>query len=146
MKLILINLILLIHFRVYADVVFEKKQIRLDKHILTVEIADSPQKQAQGLMNRKSLNKNSGMLFIFPNESIRSFWMKNTLMDLSIGFFNKDKKLVSTFEMKVPSLLEKSPPSYSSEKLAMYALEMPAGWFKKNKIPVGVKFEFVEKP
>lgn len=114
------------------SVVFEKKTKKIK-----VELAENDTQHARGLMFRKSLGANEGMLFIFPDETIRSFWMKNTIIDLSIGYFNKDKKLIDIQEMKATSMLQKDLPSYPSRGPAKYALEMPAYWFEKNGIRTG---------
>ena len=68
---------------------FETKKIIINDIKIIVEIADNDKKRARGLMYRKNLEKNMGMLFIYPSEASLNFWMKNTFVDLSIGFFNK---------------------------------------------------------
>lgn len=130
---------------VSSRVSFPKDKIRLNAQTLVVEFAKSEEQHRRGLMYRTSLKENEGMLFIFPTEEIRSFWMKNTYIDLSIGYFDKNKALVDVQEMKAPSMMEKYPPSYPSAKPAMYALEMNKGWFVKNKVKVGQKFEFIKR-
>ena len=105
---------------------------------ITVEVAETDDQHERGLMFRKDLAKDNGMLFVFGDEMTRSFWMKNTLIDLSIGYFNKDKKLVDVQEMKaVTSILQQDIPSYPSQAPAQYALEMSAKWFTKNRIEKG---------
>lgn len=122
------------------DVQFGKKKIKVGGVPLTVEIADTPEKTSRGLMFRQKLDEGTGMLFIFPDEEIRSFWMKNTFIPLSIGFFDSGKKLVDIQDMKpVKSELESNPPSYLSAAPARYALEVPKGWFKKKKIKLGAE-------
>jgi len=124
---------------------FETKKIVLDKKTVTVEIAENDTQHEYGLMLRTSLPKDHGMLFIFPDEEIRTFWMKNTLINLSIGYFDKDKKLIDIQEMKaVTTMLQKEIPTYPSLGPAMYALEMTEGWFMKNKINKGAHFKFVK--
>lgn len=103
---------------------------------ITLEVAETVDQQSRGLMYRKHLGKNSGMLFVYPSERLLTFWMKNTLIPLSIGFFNKEKLLIEVQEMSVPTMMDTSPKHYVSKYPAMYALEMNAGWFKKNKIEV----------
>ena len=66
----------------------------VDKIKIKVEIADTPEKRAEGLMFRDHLNENSGMFFVFDEESSHSFWMKNTLIPLDIIWINADKKVV----------------------------------------------------
>ncbi|MEK2689483.1 DUF192 domain-containing protein [Bdellovibrio sp. GT3] len=125
-----------------SDVVFPKKKIVVGGKTLTVEVATTVEQQAQGLMSRASLGSDDGMLFVFSNEETRFFWMKNTLIDLSIGFFNKDGKLIDIQEMKSgKGLADTALPSYASSNPAKYALEMNKGWFEKNKIKVGAKLK-----
>lgn len=127
---------------VVPGIKFEKKDLSLGTTKLRVEIADSPEKLGRGLMYRKTLGENEGMLFIFPKEETQSFWMKNTFVPLSIGFFDANKKLVEFFDMDpVKSEMEMNPPTYQSKASAMYALEVPKGWFQKHKIPLGTVFQ-----
>lgn len=109
---------------------------------IRVEIAQTEQQRSKGLMFRKKLDPNSGMLFVFEVEKPLSFWMKNTLIPLSIGFFNSEKILVHKTEMVPASAIDLNIPTYSSQVPARYALEMPAGWFEKNKIKLGSKLSF----
>lgn len=125
----------------YADESFEKRKLRLGNKTLIVEIADTPARRAQGLMNRKSLPKDHGMLFIFDNEERQSFWMKNTLISLSIAFFDENRKLLEIQDMEPASMVDQNPKIYASTKPAKYALEVPKGWFAKNKIAKEMKFE-----
>lgn len=124
-------------------ITFEKQKITIAGKVITVEIAESEQQHERGLMLRKSLSKDHGMLFVFKDEQPRSFWMKNTIINLSIGYFDHEKKLIDIQEMKaVASVLETNPPPYPSAFPAMYALEMTEGWFKKNKVGLGSVFKF----
>lgn len=125
-----------------TKVVFTKKTLILGKQTLKVEVADTEEKSAQGLMFRKHLPEGEGMIFVFDEEQPRSFWMKNTFIPLSIGFFDSQKKLVEYFDMEpTKSEMDLQPPSYHSKKAAKYALEVPKGWFQKHKIPLGTSFE-----
>ena len=131
-----------IEFKKSEITLFSSATSKFGKKI-TVELAETEDQHERGLMNRKSLGKNNGMLFIFSDEAIRSFWMKNTLIDLSIGYFSKDKKLIDVQEMKaVTSILQRDIPAYSSSGPAQYALEMPPNWFAQNKLASGAIFKF----
>jgi uncharacterized membrane protein (UPF0127 family) len=99
---------------------------------IRVEVAKTPDERALGLMNRKQLEKDEGMLFIFESEGYHSFWMKNTLLPLSIAFIDKDGRIVDIKDMKPLSL-----DSHSPSKQVLYALEMNKGWFKKNGVKIG---------
>jgi uncharacterized membrane protein (UPF0127 family) len=125
--------------------VFEKTQLKLANKTISVELAKSPQQQARGLMFRKGLAQDTGMLFIYDQEQRLSFWMKNTFIPLSIGFFDKNQALVDVQEMQpVKSEIQTRVPTYQSLKPAKFALEMPPGWFRKNKIRLGERFELLE--
>lgn len=105
---------------------------------LEVEIADTVALRNKGLMHRESLGVNEGMLFIYNQPDILRFWMKNTYIPLTIGFFNADKVLIQTTDMDVPTSSELT--LYQSKKPAQYALEVNRNWFKDNKISIGDKF------
>lgn len=126
-----------------TKVTFEKRKIKLAGRVLTVEIADTSDKRAQGLMFRESLPKDHGMLFVFESEEEMAFWMKNTLIPLSIGYFDRNKKLINSMEMEPAPATEMNPKTYHSAKPAMYALEMTKGWFSRNKVGAGTAFSFV---
>lgn len=115
-------------------------QIRLGDQILTVEIADTTPARAKGLMGRKTLGENQGMLFIYPKAEKLSFWMKNTLIPLSIAFFDEKKRLLEIIDM-MPETLD----THTSWAPAQYALEMNQGWFEKKSIQIGTKFSFLDR-
>jgi uncharacterized membrane protein (UPF0127 family) len=99
-----------------------------------VEIADSPDEQARGLMDRTALAKDRGMLFVFPDEEVRSFWMKNTLIPLSIAYMNSEGRIVDLQDMKP---LDDEEPHYVSAEPARYALEVNQGFFEERGVKVG---------
>lgn len=125
---------------------FETKRILLGGKTITVEIADNDQRRVQGLMFRKSLAPDQGMLFIFDSERVLGFWMKNTLIPLSIGYFDSSKRLINVHEMtpEVAGRAEHQLKTYRSSRPALYALEMEKNWFSKNKIKPGSQFTFVQ--
>ena len=106
-----------------------------EKIHLQIEIADTDQKRSQGLMYRKKLDANSGMLFVFPSEQYMRFWMKNTYIPLSIAFIDRQGKILEIQDMKPldDSII------YSSKSKALYALEVNQGWFDKNSINTGCR-------
>lgn len=128
------------------DVSFEKATLKLGGKILKIEVAETDAQLERGLMFRKSLKDDEGMLFIFPRERTLAFWMKNTLIDLAIGYFDKDKRLVDIQEMKATTLMTVDHPSYPSKAPAMYALEVPKGWFTRHGVKIGAKFSLDESP
>lgn len=92
----------------------------------TVELAQTPDEQSLGLMFREEMDDSHGMLFIFPVEGMRSFWMKNTRIPLDIFYFDADLKLVSVSENAKPCKTRRCP-NYPSAGPARYVLELNAG-------------------
>jgi uncharacterized membrane protein (UPF0127 family) len=101
-----------------------------------VEIAGTQQEQALGLMFRDEMPADQGMLFIFPNEAPRSFWMKNTRIPLDIMYFDKNLKLVSISADTQPCRVNRCP-GYPSIKPAMYVLELNAGKASELGVELG---------
>lgn len=99
---------------------------------LFVEVADSHISRSYGLMDRKSLSKNSGMIFSFPHEQHLSFWMQNTYIPLDIAFIDKKGKVT-----QIESLNPLSTRAKRSNYICKYALEVNRGWFSDNKVKVG---------
>jgi len=99
---------------------------------VVVEVASTPKERARGLMGRVSLLPDQGMLFIYPDEAERSFWMKNTPLPLSIAFIDVGGRIVHITDL---TPLNEDP--VPSQHPAMYALEMSQGWFEKNGVKVG---------
>lgn len=130
---------------------FEKLKVSLAykklKKDLNVDLALTPQQHAYGMMNRTSLTPDEGMLFEFPDSQVREFWMKDTLVDLDIAYIDQNKKIIDIQTMKaVTSVLQTDLPTYSSSGPAQYALEMKAGWFKKNGFARGTVISLSARP
>lgn len=103
---------------------------------ILIERACTDQEQQQGLMFRKSMPENQGMLFVFDRERPLSFWMKNTLIPLSIAYIDKQGKIIDIQKMQP---LDET--GHLASGLAQYALEMNQGWFEKNMISVGASIQ-----
>jgi uncharacterized membrane protein (UPF0127 family) len=101
-----------------------------------VEIADSPEKMREGLMFRESLPEDSGMLFIFEGEAIRSFWMKNTLLPLDMIFINSELEIVH-IEKDVQPCESDPCRTYSSQLPAEYVIEVNAGFSQRKDLNAG---------
>lgn len=117
-------------------------QIQLGDKILNVEIADTYETRAKGLMGRLELENGSGMLFVYEKPERLCFWMKNTLIPLSIAFFDNEKTLIQILDMDPP--IAEPFVQYRSKAPALYALEVPQGWFQEEKIKPGIKFSFLD--
>ncbi len=125
------------------DLKFEKTKILLGGKVILVEVADTNEKRERGLMGRTSLGDNAGMIFIFGEEHTLSFWMKDTLIPLDIGYFDKNKVLIDIQTMQPASPMEVQPKAYPSKRPAQYAIEMPMHWFGRHKVNVGAKYKAV---
>lgn len=101
-----------------------------------VEIADTFQSRATGLMFRRSMPENHGMLFVFEDENFRSFYMRNTFIPLSIAYINSDGIIMEIHDMEPLSL--RSVPSRFP---AQYALELNQGAFERAGIRVGMRIQ-----
>jgi uncharacterized membrane protein (UPF0127 family) len=111
--------------------------LTIDGRRLFVEIAATPAARTCGLSKRPSLPKNRGMLFIYPAPQPLVFWMKDTVIPLSIAFIDKTGRIVSIQKMTPVQTAVR----YRSPKLAPYALEVNQGWFDAQKIKVGSKVD-----
>jgi uncharacterized membrane protein (UPF0127 family) len=108
--------------------------LRAGMHLIKAEVAQTQREQMIGLMWRKSMGTNEGMLFIFPQATKQCFWMKNTLIPLSIAFIADDGRVVNVDEMQ-----PQTTQSHCSSEPVRYVLEMNKGWFAKKGIPAGAR-------
>jgi len=104
---------------------------------ISVEIADTRGLRERGLMNRDSLPADYGMLFVYPDELIRSFWMRNTRIPLDIAFIDRNGSIINVEQMQ-----PQTDDNTLSAGPAMYALEMSLGWFEANGVGKGDRLEF----
>lgn len=104
-----------------------------EKIRLSYEVANTPEKQETGLMYRKKIPDDYGMIFIFPKSQIIYMWMKNTYIPLDMIFFDETGKITHTHQNAQPHDLS----LISSEKPAKGVVEVNAGFIKKHKISVG---------
>ena len=107
---------------------------------IDIQIAATDYDRQLGLMFRKSMNENRGMLFIFPVSQIQNFWMKNTEMSLDMIFVDSSKQIV-TIHKNTKIMSEQT---YASTKPALYVIEVDAGFTDKYKIQVGDKVSWVD--
>jgi len=114
-----------------------QRKIKIKNREIVVEVADDDEERARGLMERIELGANEGMLFVFPEEQRLSFWMKNTLINLSIAYINAEGKIVDIQEMKKEPTGVLTYKTYPTVHKAKYALEMKESWFESSGIKVG---------
>ena len=109
-------------------------QLNAGMHLIQAEVVSDYATRAQGLMHRKTLGQNAGMLFIFDDVSIHCMWMKNTLIPLSVAFID-DKGAIVNIEDMEPH----SEASHCAARPVRYALEMNRGWFAARGIKPGTR-------
>jgi len=105
-----------------------------------VEVVSNPQDRAQGLMFRKHLEPDAGMLFVYPYESVLSFWMKNTYLSLDMLFISANKRVVGIIEEARPLSLD----SRKVETPSQYVLEVPAGFVRRHQVRLGDLVDWIE--
>jgi len=115
-------------------------QVRGEDKTFQVEVADTQEERTRGLMHREVLPEDQGMLFVFPEEGIYSFWMKDTLIPLDIIWIDKVGKVVYMQENALPGK-GLFPPSYTPQAEALYVLEIGAGQAKKAGWGIGTMLE-----
>jgi uncharacterized protein len=101
-------------------------------HLIRAEVADRDATRALGLMHRKSLPPNGGMLFVFDEDAIHCMWMKNTLIPLSVAFIDVRGAIINIADMQ-----PHSEQSHCASRPARYALEMTQGWFAQRGVRAG---------
>lgn len=102
---------------------------------INIEIAADDDKRTKGLMDRLSMKEEQGMLFLFPYETIQSFWMKNTVIPLDLIFLNKENVIVTIRKDAIPF----DTGQYASTKPAINVVEVVAGYTDLYGIRVGDK-------
>jgi len=118
--------------------------IEIGKEIIRVEIADSPRKWELGLSYKDTLPKNHGMLFVFPDERRRVFWMRGCNFDIDLAYIESDGTISEIITMKKEPLdtpLDSLKTYLSQSPTIKYALEMTGGWFEENNIKTGTKID-----
>jgi uncharacterized protein len=107
----------------------KRVQLRAGMHIISAEVADNMRTRSDGLMMRNKMAQNQGMLFVFERAEPHCFWMRNTLLPLSIAFIDDNGVIVNIADMK-----PQSDDSHCSKKPVRFALEMNQGWFASKGI------------
>jgi uncharacterized membrane protein (UPF0127 family) len=103
-------------------------------HLIQVQLAQDFEQRQIGLMWRKEMPQNEGMLFVFEQPAVQCFWMRNTLIPLTAAFVADDGTIVNLVDMK-----PMNDTSHCSQKPVRFVLEMNQGWFAKRNIQAGFK-------
>jgi len=109
-------------------------------HKLTVEVADTEATRMQGLMHRRILPENRGMLFVFREVTHHTMWMMNTYIPLSVAFLDEHGVIINIADMR-----PQTSDTHAAAKPAKYALEVNQGWFAKRSIKPGARIEGLER-
>jgi uncharacterized membrane protein (UPF0127 family) len=112
--------------------ILPRTTLQAGMHLIRAEVAGDVDSRARGLMFRERLGPNEGMLFVFEQPSTQCFWMRNTLVPLTIAFLADDGRIVNTADME-----PKSEASHCSAEGVRFALEMERGWFAKRGLNRG---------
>lgn len=110
----------------------ETVQLTAGMHVIRAELAVTPAQQATGMMFRQEMGANEGMLFVNDESSERCFWMRNTLIPLTIAFIADDGTIVNLADMQ-----PRSEQRHCSAAPVRFALEMRQGWFAQRGIKAG---------
>lgn len=111
-------------------------QLSAGIHIIRAEVANTDATRRDGLMFRRELPGNDGMLFVFDQPDVQCFWMRNTLLPLSIAFIADDGTIVN-----IEDMAPQTEDPHCAKKPVRYALEMAQGWFGKHGITAGKKLD-----
>ncbi len=115
-------------------------QLSAGVHLIHAELANTYGTRMQGLMYRKSLAPNSGMLFDFEESDVHCMWMKNTLIPLSVAFIDDKGGIINIADME-----PQTEQTHCARRPARFALEMSKGWFAERGIRPGQKLRGLEK-
>ena len=110
--------------------------LTINKHKVTAEVANTEATRSTGLMHRRMLPENRGMLFVFPDVGIHAMWMMNTHVPLSVAFIDPEGTIINIADMQ-PHTQDAHPAA----RPARYALEMNQSWFRTRGIKPGDKVE-----
>jgi len=114
-------------------------ELKVHGHKLTVEVANTDPARMQGLMHRRILPEDRGMLFVFAEANRHAMWMMNTFIPLSVAFLDERGAIINIADME-PQTRDTHPAA----KPAKYALEVNKGWFARHGVKPGMKIEGVE--
>jgi uncharacterized membrane protein (UPF0127 family) len=114
--------------------------LTISGHKITAEVASTDAERSQGLMHRRMLPENRGMLFIFPEPALHAMWMVNTYVPLSVAFLDASGVIIN-----IEDMTPHTQTPHGAARAAKYALEANRGWFKRRAIHAGARVEGLER-
>jgi len=114
--------------------------LKIRNHVLRTEVADTEEARRTGLMFRKQLGENAGMLFVYEDEQAWAMWMRNTYVPLSVAFIDRGGKIINIEDMQ-----PQTDDAHQSAGPAKYALEVNQGWFRQRGIKPGDRVQGLDK-
>ena len=127
-------------FSLSASAEMPRMELSAGFHRIEAEVAANQENRALGLMHRKSMGSNQGMLFVFPVAARHCMWMRNTLIPLAVAFLDDEGRIINVEEMK-----PQTENNHCAAAPARFALEMNKGWFAAKGIQNGMRIGGVEK-
>jgi uncharacterized membrane protein (UPF0127 family) len=129
-----------VSFGALAEPAVRTTTVKVGPHPLKVEVVANDADRGRGLMHRKSLGRNDGMLFIFDEQGYHSMWMKNTLIPLSVAFIDAQGTILNVLDME-----PQTEDVHMSAGPSIYAIEVNKGWFAEKKVKAGDKVTGIPK-
>lgn len=109
-------------------------------HRIEAEVAHTPETRARGLMHRREMAVQRGMLFVFPVSAQHCMWMRNTYLPLAVAFIDEAGRIINVAEMQ-----PQTENNHCAARPARYALEMNAGWFARRGLKAGDRIGGLER-
>jgi uncharacterized membrane protein (UPF0127 family) len=107
-------------------------RLQVESHAISAEVASTEAQRMVGLMHRRMMGENQGMLFVYDWPAPQCFWMRNTLLPLTIAFIEDDGRIVNLADMQ-----PRTDDSHCAARPVRYALEMNQGWFARRGLKAG---------
>lgn len=125
---------------VWAQNAMPLMELSAGMHRIEAEVAANQQNRMVGLMNRKAMAPQRGMLFVFPQQNTHCMWMRNTLIPLSVAFLDDEGVIIN-----IENMQPQTEDNHCAKVPARYALEMNLGWFAQRGITPGAKLKGIDK-
>ncbi|WP_265947870.1 DUF192 domain-containing protein [Dechloromonas sp. A34] len=131
---------LILSAAVWAQNAMPLMELSAGMHRIEAEVAADQQNRMLGLMNRKAMAPQRGMLFVFPQQNTHCMWMRNTLIPLSVAFLDEDGIIIN-----IENMQPQTEDNHCARVPARYALEMNLGWFAQRGIKPGTRLKGIDK-